>query len=213
VQVNLWRRCDPLMRKLAGGELRAIVGRPHVVHGIYGNGLLNNGTHLVDLCRMFFGEVVGIRVLGPALRNASLPLAGDFDVACQLRFADGLTAVLQPLDFRHYREVGLDVWGDQGRLEIWNEGLVTRAFARHPHRALSEAQEVAIDEPKPLQSTVSEALYFLYDNLALALDESVPLQSSGASAWRTAAVVDSIRHSAAAGSVVERAVCYDRPDA
>ena len=213
VQVNLWRRCDPLMNKLANGELRAIVGRPHVVHGIYGNGLLNNGTHLIDLCRMFFGEVVGIRVLGPMLRNAALPLAGDFDVACQLRFAAGLIGVLQPLDFRHYREVGLDIWGEQGRLEIWNEGLVVQALARQPHRALSDASEIAVDAPKPLQSTVGEALIHVYDNLAAALQNSEPLQSPGASAWRTAAVVEAIRHAATAGSETEAVVPYDRPAA
>ena len=213
VQVNLWRRCDPLMHKLANGELRAIVGRPHVVHGIYGNGLLNNGTHLIDLCRMFFGEVVGMRVLGPMLRKAALPLADDFDVACQLRFADGLTAVLQPLDFRHYREVGLDIWGEQGRLEIWNEGLVVQAFPRQAHRALSDAREVAIDALKPLQSTVGEALLHVYDNLAAALQDSEPLRSPGASAWRTAAVVEAIRNAATAGNTAEAAVQYDRPAA
>jgi predicted dehydrogenase len=214
VQVNLWRRCDPLMRKLAAGELRTIVSRPHVVHGIYGNGLLNNGTHLIDLSRMLFGEVVGIRVLGPTLRHAAaLPLAGDFDVACQLRFTDGLTAVLQPLDFRNHREVGLDIWGEQGRLEIWNEGLVVQSFARQPHRAVSGASEIAVDAPKPLQSTAGEALFHVYDNLAAALCDAESLQSSGASAWRTAAVVEAIRHAATAGSETEAAVPYDRPAA
>jgi predicted dehydrogenase len=212
VQVNLWRRCDPLMRQLAAGELQAIVGRPQALHGIYGNGLLNNGTHLVDLCRMLFGEVVGIRVLGSARSSEASPIPGDFDVACQLRFSDELTAVLQLLDFGHYREVGLDIWGEKGRLEILNEGLVVHAFPRRPHRSLSDTREVATDSPERLQTTVGEALFHVYDNLAGALRDSQQLQSSGASAWRTAAVVEAICRAALSGSIAEEAVQYDRPN-
>ena len=57
VQVNLRRRCDTLSRKLAVRELEAMIGQPQAVRGLYGNGLLNNGTHLVDFCRMLFGDV------------------------------------------------------------------------------------------------------------------------------------------------------------
>jgi hypothetical protein len=78
---------------------------------------------------------------------------------------------------------------------------------------LSDAREVAIDAPKPLRSTAGEALYHLYDNLAVALAGGEALLSPGASAWRTAAVVEAIREAAAAGNIAEAEVRHDRPNA
>jgi predicted dehydrogenase len=199
VQVNFWRRCDPFYRRLAGGELAALVGPPQAISAIYGNGLRNNGSHLVDFCRMLFGEIAGVHALGPALHAGMLPLAGDFDAACALQFASGATATLQPIDFRHYREIGLDVWGEGGRLEVLSEGLVNRLSRRAPHRALSGASEVAADAPQMLPPTIGEALYAVYDNLAAALEGRSELWSPGASALQTAVAIDAIERAVGAG--------------
>ena len=206
VQVNFWRRTDALMQRLAKGDLATLAGRPQAIHGIYGNGLLNNGSHLIDLCRMLFSEVGAIRVLGPVRRGEPLPLAGDVDVGCLLRFVDGAEAILQVVDFHQYREVGLDVWGDQGRVEIWNEGLTVRVSQRGAHRALSGAREIAVDSPAAMQSAAGEALFAMYDNLAAAIAGEQPLASSGTSALRTAAVVETIMSAAIAGDANERPV-------
>jgi predicted dehydrogenase len=199
LQVNFWRRGDAYFRQLAAGGLATLVGKPQVINGVYGNGLLNNGSHLVDFCRMLFGEIGGVRAPGPAWRRGALVLDGDFDAACTLRFANGTEADLRPLDFRHYREVGLDIWGETGRLEILNEGLTCRLARRQPHRALSGAHEVRIDAPERVPSTVGDALFQVYENLSSALNGRAELFSAGVSAWRTAFVVDAIRHATLAG--------------
>lgn len=211
MQINTWRRCDPLSRRLAEGELHSLIGHPQIVRGVYGNGLLNNGTHLIDFFRMLFGEIVGVQPLGPVLQSGKLGLADDFDVPCSLHFESGLISILQPLDFGSYREVGLDIWGDVGRLEILNEGLTNRFFRRVAHRAMSAAYEIAVETPEIIPATVGEALYYVYDNLAAALDHRAELLSSGASAWRTAVVVETIRNAALSGSNADQRVRYDRP--
>jgi predicted dehydrogenase len=211
MQVNTWRRCDPLSRRLAEGELRCLIGRPQIVRGVYGNGLLNNGTHLVDLLRMLFGEIVAVRPFGSVRQSRNLAMADDFDVACLLNFESGLISILQPVDFGSYREVGIDVWGDDGRLEILNEGLTNIVFRRVAHRALSGAHEIAIETAESIPATVGKALFHVYDNLAAALDHRTELLSSGTSAWRTAVVVEAIRNAALFGSDADQRVRYDRP--
>lgn len=206
VQVNLWRRCDQLYRRLAAGELTALLGKPQAISGIYGNGLINNGSHLIDFCRMLFGEIAGVRAMGTALRAGELPLTGDFDVACALHFTNGATAVLQAVDFRHYREVGLDIWGETGRLELLSEGLTNRLSGQAPHRALTGTAELALDAAQMLPSTVDEALYQVYDSLAAALHGKGSLWSPGASALQTALVIDAIERAVKAGDGREQPV-------
>lgn len=209
VQVNFWRRADRLLRELAGGRLEATVGRPMAVCCLYGNGLLNNGSHMVDLVRMFFGEVAGVQILDPGSWAFNGPIPGDTNPCFALRMVSGLTVHFAPIDFRAYRENGMIVWGTQGRLEILNEGLVVRSFPRTPNRAMSGEYEVANDAPAAMESTVGDALYRIFDNLVDALDHDDParLHSPGISALQSTRWVDVIAQAAAdaAAPVVDHA--------
>jgi predicted dehydrogenase len=201
VQVNFWRRCDVFYRQLAAGELSAMIGKAQMVNGCYGNGLFNNGSHLVDFCRMLFGEIVEVAALGSPVHRAGFPLDNDFDVACRLGFANGGMAVLQPLDFSHYREIGLDIWGERGRLELLNEGLTNRLSRRATHRALGAANEIVLDAPEALPSTVGAALLQVYDNLAAVLLGEGELLSPAASALHTTQVIEAIETAGKLGSL------------
>lgn len=205
VQVNLWRRADEGFRRLAGGELAQLIGSTQCAFGMYGNGLLNNGTHMIDFVRMLLGEVVLVSVVAPETAFAAGPIAGDTNVTCTLQLEHGVVVTLNPLRFEHYRENGIEVWGEQGRLAIYNEGLTIAHFARADNRAMTGERELAADEPRYIESTVGNALCHIFTNLADALGTGASLWSPGSSALRTAAVVESIRRSADA----ERAVRVD----
>jgi predicted dehydrogenase len=199
VQVNLWRRADAVSRALAAGELRAAAGRPQAVFGVYGNGLANNGVHMVDFLRMLFGEIRSVRALADARAVPGGPLAGDDSVAFSATLPDGLTATVAPLDFARYREIALDVWGEEGRVQIVQEGLAVLAHPLREHRALPDEREVASDEVRTLEPTAGRALYEMYSNLADALLNGAEPWSGLDSALRAEAVVDAVRRSAAAG--------------
>lgn len=186
VQVNFWRRGDSLMRALAGGELVERIGAAQTAFGVYGRGLANNGSHLIDLVRLLVGEVRSVRALGAHAAEA------DPDVGFRLECAGGVGVVAEPIAFEHYREVGLVVWGRTGTAEILNEGLSVRTFPVRPHRAMSGATEVDFDDPQEHKAGAGDALYHLYDNLARAVAGEEDLWSPGGSALRTTGVVDAI---------------------
>lgn len=192
LQVNLWRRGDEVFRRLANGELRRMLGTPQAVTGYYGNGLLNNGTHLVDFLRMLFGEIHSVGPLGEGPAFEEGPIPGDTNPGFTANFASGLVACVNPLRFREYREVGLDIWGQSGRLSLLNEGLTLLYYKRVANRAMTGEHEIAADAPQAMQSTVGDALYRMYDNVADAVQGRCTLWSSGDSALITAAIVDSI---------------------
>lgn len=197
VQVNIWRRADETLRRLASGWLHELVGKPQAVFGIYGNGLRNNGTHLIDLTRMLLGEVGQARRIDGAAGFQYGPLQGDTNIPFELRSASDLLVMVQPVHFGRYREVALDIWGETGRLSITQEGLALTHYPLRPNRASTGDFEIASDEPTALPVTSGSAMYRLYTNLSEALQGNAELWSTGESALRTARVVETLMGQAA----------------
>ena len=197
VQVNYWRRADEGFQNLANGGLAARVGRPQAIFGVYGNGLRNNGSHLVDMLRMLFGEIIDVRALTPARATPDAPIAGDRQAAFAAGFADDLVATVQCLDFRQYRENGIEVWGTEGKLSMLQEFLDIRQYKIATHRQLADAREIVSDRPgEAIPPTVGNALWRLYDNLAAAVARQAEPVSTGENALATEAVLEAILQSA-----------------
>ena len=173
-QVAYWRRGDPTLCALPD------IGRMQAAFGLYGGGLRNNGSHLVDMVRMLMGEVT-VCARWNAVWGAS---------AFALEHEYGQVAI-QPLRFSKYREVSLDIWGTEGRITIEQEGLLVRYFPRREHRGLEDAKEIACDMPFTRECRVGEALPNLYANLAHASTDG-ELLSPLSSAVKTELVLDQL---------------------
>jgi predicted dehydrogenase len=203
LQVNYWRRADTEIRSLKNGGLAELIGEPVAVNFFYGNGLLNNGSHMIDMARMFFGDIANYFVLDKGNWPLNGPIPHDINPNFALRMSNNTICTFSPLDFREYRENGLIVWGRTGRLDILNEGLVVRYYNVTSNRAMSGEHEIPSDKSVQLKTSVGNALYFMYDNLVDALDSKNPdlLFSPGSSALVTSTVVDNIYQAATSNSV------------
>jgi len=200
VQVNLWRRADPVLRDLRTKMLETI-GELQTAFVVYGNGLHNNGTHMIDMVRMLFGPITKVRSAPESLRDAHGPLPGDVHVSSMLTLASGAVVHLAALDFRKYRENGCDVWGTAGRFSIWQEGLETSAFHVADNRAMQGEREIVSDEPRKIAPSCGRAFYSMYDNLLAAMRGSEELVSTGDSALATTHAVDMVERSAREGGI------------
>jgi predicted dehydrogenase len=192
VQVNFWRRGDAQFQRLARSKLRDHIGRPLAAFGIYGNGLKNNGCHMIDFTRMLLGEVTGARVIAPELGFEEGPLPRDRNVSFALEMEEGFSVLFHAIPFGSYREIGLDIWGETGRLSLLQESLGISLFPRTKNRAITGEWEIASDRPRILKPTCGRALYRLYDNLAAHLLRGDPLWSPGEEALRTEKVVQDL---------------------
>ncbi|MGJ3258695.1 MAG: Gfo/Idh/MocA family protein [Rhodospirillales bacterium] len=199
VQVNYWRRGDATLNALAHGGLRDRIGDVQAATGVYGNGLANNGSHLTDMIRMLLGEPAWVQAIGDAASCRASPVPDDIHVAFALGMASGAAVSVHPLDFRHYREVALDIWGTAGRLAFEQETLLIRAIPRTANRGLADEFEIAADRSVSLPCTVAETLPNLYANLADAVAGGTALKSSGDSALKTERIISLIRASAETG--------------
>lgn len=185
VQVNYWRRGVSAFQNFAAGELQSRIGQPQAIFSTYGNGLFNNGSHLVDFIRMLFGEITEVQSIGSRMISTSSSYTNDTDLPIALTLENGVTAVCLPIDFKHYRELGIDIWGDSGRISILQESLTLTSYLTAPNRALTGADEISSDAGKTESIPVNRALYALYDNLAATLDNRASLWSPISSALRT----------------------------
>lgn len=192
VQVNLWRRTDQFFNLLANGELSNLVGRIQAINAVYGNGILNNGVHMVDFARMLFGEIKLIQRLTQGFIEGPIP--GDLNPSFVLYTDASQPIVFQPLSFNSYRENGMTVWGDSGKLSILNEGLVIQHFPACDNRAMTGEKEVPSDQPHIFPTTVGNSLFHMYSNLAAALDDENPtiLKSPADSAIRSSYVISTL---------------------
>lgn len=200
VLVNFWRRADRTFRDLAA-RLSELIGEPQCCLAVYGNGLLNNGTHMVDFARMFLGEVRSVQA-GPPRPWPAGPIPGDVNAPFVLTMESGIQASFQAVDYRLYRENSLDIWGAAGRLTIFRSGRDIAIYQVVQHPALTGTFELATDEPRRVPSTVGHAFFEVYDNLAACLAGRAEPYCPGESAMVSEALVDRVRTLALAGGEV-----------
>jgi predicted dehydrogenase len=194
VQVNFPRRGDTEMRRLADTILENI-GEVQAAFALYGNGLNNNGSHIVDWARMFLGEVNWVRALPDGPNIAEEHIFRDTSIPFILGFMRGGCLMVQPLTFANFRENSLDIWGEKGRLSFWQEGLIASTFSRTEHRFLDANFEIACDRPRIALTGQGKAIYELYSNLTRALLDGEALWSSGKQALKVMEIVTAIRQS------------------
>ncbi len=198
VSINLFRRGEKTCRELGAGGLGELVGDIQTAVILYGNGLRNNGLHMIDLLRMLGGEVTAARALSP-MRSSRSMVSGDAEAAVALELGTGATAFMHPLDFDRYRDIVIDIWGTKGRLEIYQEGLFRRYAPVREHRAISDHMEIAIDAAEVRATQCGTAFYEMYTNLADVLDGTAASFCPPAEALRSEAVVEAIFMSAQEG--------------
>ena len=199
VQVNFWRRADRTFRALAEGGLDNLIGETQAAFGIYGNGLRNNGIHMVDFVRMLIGEISSVQAMEDAGSEHRKPLGNDVEFPFSLGLANGVTVQMQPVDFAHYRENGLDIWGTSGRLSIMQDCRTILHCPSQEHGGLSGNSEIASDRPRSLAATFGEALYEMHNNLARFLTDGSPLICPAVDALKSERVIDALLRSRGEG--------------
>jgi predicted dehydrogenase len=194
VQVNLWMRADEALNNTAK-LFKNKIGKPILVRGIYGNGLRNNGSHLIDLCRIYLGEVKSVLSLSEAQKNKGMPIKHDFNMDFKLSFHSGTTGIFQALDFNNYREISLDIWGENGRIEILHEGLNIHVSSRESHRAVSGSYEIDHDSRRKIQTTAGLAFYNIYQDFSECISLNKEPISSGKNALMVEEILSKVNYS------------------
>jgi predicted dehydrogenase len=200
VAVNITRRYDDKLYNLLDRKIKNDIGAFQCGFGVYGNGLINNGTHLVDLIRMLFGEVKSVRAIKQ--EHSGIEDNLKFNPCFSLELESGGYFNIQSIDFLKYREMNLDIWCANGRLTFWHETLkyqIANVFD-HPYATNEKALNIENSEFNYLN--LGSAQYHLYDNLYDHLISGESLLCDGEEALKTMAIIDNIKESSHFGDII-----------
>lgn len=203
VQVNLLRRADQLTTELAQGALSNHIGKLQCGWGMYGNGIKNNGVHMVDLVRLMLGPIAQVIAL-PGTSYREGPITGDSNLPFVLTLASGQSIFFSPVKFSAFRENGLQLVGEAGKLDYLHGGLSIYTTALAPNRMVSGEMELNYDKPITLPSTLGQAFYRMYDNLAEHLSHGTALLSPAQSALASTAIVEAVLRSKENGYIAQQ---------
>ena len=115
--VNYIRNFDPCHLQVIDLIRRGQLGKIQAVTGYYTKGLFNNGPHVINLLRIFFGKIVYVKNLGGSLSKDFPYESPDFVVKHR-----NVECLMKALDHRNYMLFELDIIGEKGRLRLIEKG-------------------------------------------------------------------------------------------
>ncbi len=140
--VNHWMRFSRLYRALKEHIASGAMGSVQSARVHCCKGLMNSGTHAVDLLRFLFGEVRGVR--GAVAR----PVAGGLvNVDAVLVMESGLPAHLSSSDYADRFFFELDVIGARARVRIEDDVVSYSVFGENGRQDCDPPFDGALGEP------------------------------------------------------------------
>ena len=185
--VNHTRRWAPdivrLKADLAGGRYGAV----RSVVGHYNKGILNNGSHMLDLCSDLVGP------LRPLWAGAAVAdfWPDDPTIAAMLETQAGVPVSLVPAHAADYALFELEIVTERGMLVMEQAGLAWRWREAAASRQFAGYRSLADDVRT--EGEYEQAMAAAAANIHGCLDHGAPLASTGRSAWEAQRLCETIR--------------------
>jgi predicted dehydrogenase len=158
VAVNYTRRFMPVYQRLVADVHAGGLGRMQHIAALYGKGVFNNGTHMLDLLRWLFGD--------PSDVTATAVASGGADPTLDLRIAwrDGCSAWMRGTDSGAYNVFELDLVGTAGRVRLTDVGhRLERYHVEDTRFGFRQLSAVPVVEPTGLHGAIRAAVENLID--------------------------------------------------
>ncbi len=194
-QVNLFRRADKT-KLFEQKQLKKKIGNIQSVFVIYGGGIRNNGIHIIDFLRKILGEVKTVQSFTNLSSKSKVFNKHDFNLEFLLTFDCGLSVFFKSIDFNFYRDIYIDFWGENGRVEIFQEGLLYKLSKIRNHRAIEGYRELNLDDSRVRSSKLGRSYYDIYENMKDAIFNNQKLISDIENAIKSEKIIEAIVYSA-----------------
>ncbi|MBC7467826.1 MAG: Gfo/Idh/MocA family oxidoreductase [Ramlibacter sp.] len=185
--VNHTRRWAPDLVRLKGELAAGRFGAVRSVVGHYNKGILNNGSHMIDLCRDLFGP---LRPLWAGSAVADF-WPDDPTIAAMLATQAGVPVVLVPAHAADYALFELEIVTERGMLVMEQAGLAWRWREAAPSRQFAGYRSLADDIRTA--GEYEQAMTAAAANIHDALAHGTVLASTGRTACEAQQLCETIR--------------------
>ena len=194
LRVNFHRRFD---RRHLQWRQRA-PQKPTLVTMRYAKGLMNYGSHLIDLLMDWYGPVEMVQSMGDLRSTAD---GNDSVLSFRCRMSKGFDAFILGMDELQYDQHEIDIFAPEGRLEIAAGGAEFRWHRPVPDKHYVGYEHLGADESEVDVGPVGGFLE-IYQAIHgfIANDAGLP-GCTGAEAVANSAVLDAALRSAAADNI------------
>ena len=186
------RRWDPAMvalkQEIASGQWGGL--RTGV--GFYGRGVVNNGSHMIDLVHYLTGGSLSILAVTGRLDDG---VQDDPTVDAVIAVNDEASVHLAARDGRDYAFFELTLVFERGVVVVEDSGFVVRRRPVVESDRIPGARSVAAGKSEPAR--YGEAFVAMLENVVETLAHGAPLAGDGRSALEAIAMADALRHRAA----------------
>lgn len=185
--VNYMRRFEPGVLALRRSITEGVLGEIYKGCAWYSKGLLNNGSHVIDLLAFLLGDVGQVKVLDAGRKwNGHDP---EPDVCLSFGSARIVLLAAREECFGH---IGFELIGSDGAVRYGDRGhlIELRRAVTDPARP---GVRVLPAEGERLPTDLKRYQWHAVDALYRHLEEGRPLNSSGVSALATLRVIERVR--------------------
>lgn len=196
LSVNYSRRFDPDVSTLQADMREGRWGHLHSVVGIYNKGILNNGSHMLDLLNLLVGSMEIVKVGKPIYDFFS----SDPTIPVWLEGANGLSVQLACGHAKDYAIFELQLVFSLGVLTMEEGGMFWRE-RRAKDSATFKGYRV-LDEGVRRAGAYPRAMLHALDNIYHAIYQGKPLASTGESALAAQRICELIKQQANEGQML-----------
>jgi len=124
------RRFDPFFSSLQS-FIKNEMGKIQMINVIYGGGIVNTGTHIIDLLRYFFGNIDFVDA-SLSQNLSSNPL--DPNIDAKIVFKNKIVCFLHALDISNFGFLEMQVYGEKSvlRINLTNNEIVYHKISKKP---------------------------------------------------------------------------------
>jgi predicted dehydrogenase len=157
VQVNFSRRFLPAFQKLSK-ELSEC-GSYQTGSGLYSKGFIHNGSHMIDLLRLFVGEIASIKVIN----EINDYYDDDTTKTAIINFTNGGVFFMQGVGCRLYSVFEMDLCFQQTRVQITESGDIIKMYKPEPSKKYAGYEMLSIKSETHTKRDM--AMVHLYENV------------------------------------------------
>lgn len=187
--VNFSRRYASAFRQIKRLAAEGALGKIQKVTCVYTKGVINNGSHLIDILIYIFGGVRFAERLTPLKKSALVK--HDFDIDFRLVFKKGFSAYAFCCDARRYSLFEIDIIGEYGRIKVTESGFNV-VFQKTVKSKAFTGYRVLEHKARVIESGLANALTNALANIAAVLKKKEKPLCSGSDALAVITVINKL---------------------